>query len=218
MSKGLNLIIVTAGLGANLYALYALRSAIPSPGYGGHSQYLSVCGLVIATLAFFFRILNLLTGTFRGLYEAFIAVATPLEGIISVLYWALSFYQKDLVLPAGPGVNISFILDICLHLIPAVVCWVDFLAFNQEFKKSPVHILSMYILAMMYFAWVNQCFEENGYWAHLLFEKLSDMQRGALLLSSAWICSNLYKLLAKNIGTLSADSDEKVKQDTKKKQ
>lgn len=38
MSKGLNLIIVTAGLGANLYALYALRSAIPSPGYGGHSQ------------------------------------------------------------------------------------------------------------------------------------------------------------------------------------
>lgn len=38
MSKEINLLVVSAGLVGNLYAFYALRSAIPFPGYGGHSQ------------------------------------------------------------------------------------------------------------------------------------------------------------------------------------
>jgi hypothetical protein len=40
MSKGLNLLLVTAGLCANGYALYGVKFGIPIPGYGGHFQVL----------------------------------------------------------------------------------------------------------------------------------------------------------------------------------
>jgi hypothetical protein len=37
-SKGLNLLLVIAGLGANLYGLYGVKFGLPMPGYGGHFQ------------------------------------------------------------------------------------------------------------------------------------------------------------------------------------
>lgn len=37
-SKGLNLLIVAAGLGVNLYGLYGVRFGLPMIGYGGHFQ------------------------------------------------------------------------------------------------------------------------------------------------------------------------------------
>jgi hypothetical protein len=38
MSKGLNLLLVIAGLCANVYGLYGVRFSIPIPSYGGHFQ------------------------------------------------------------------------------------------------------------------------------------------------------------------------------------
>jgi len=37
-SKGLNLLIVAAGLGVNLYGLYGVKFGLPMVGYGGHFQ------------------------------------------------------------------------------------------------------------------------------------------------------------------------------------
>ena len=37
-SKGLNLLIVAAGLGVNLYGLYGVKFGLPIIGYGGHFQ------------------------------------------------------------------------------------------------------------------------------------------------------------------------------------
>lgn len=36
--KGLNLLIVAAGLGVNLYGLYGVKFGLPMVGYGGHFQ------------------------------------------------------------------------------------------------------------------------------------------------------------------------------------
>ncbi len=86
------------------------------------------------------------------------------------------------------------LLDLSLHLIPTVVCWVDFLVFNKSFKRSPHHILAIYAFSMMYYAWANYCFEQNGYWPYPLLGHFTDMQRGVFFLFCGWFCALIYKL------------------------
>ncbi|KAI8638261.1 FAR-17a/AIG1-like protein-domain-containing protein [Parasitella parasitica] len=198
LSKGLNLLLVVAGLYANLYGLYGVRFGMPMPGYGGHFQFLTIVGLLVATLSSIVRIINLLTGTLRLVYEALTAIATPVEGLISVLYWPIVLYDKKMLVPDDTIFDLPIALDVCLHLIPTIVCWVDFMVFNTGFKKSPIHILAIYAFAMLYFVWVNICHDRNGYWPYPLLDLFQgDIQRGAFFLCCGWVCSLLYKIIAK---------------------
>lgn len=111
-----------------------------------------------------------------------------------MLYWPIVLYNRDLLIPKDFEFDLPLNLDLSLHLIPTVVCWVDFLGFNKGFKRSPSHILAIYAFAMGYYVWVNYCFEQNGYWPYPLLGEFTDMQRGAFFLVCAWFCSSIYKL------------------------
>ncbi|GAN10774.1 integral membrane protein [Mucor ambiguus] len=197
-SKRLNLLIVAAGLGVNFYGLYGVKFGLPMVGYGGHFQFLTVVGLLVTTLSFTVRIINLLTGTLGPVYEALTAIATPVEGLISALYWPIVLYDKKMLVPDDTIFDLPLALDISLHLIPTIVCWADFMIFNTKFKRSPIHILAIYAFTMAYFVWVNVCYEHNGYWPYPLFGMFkNDTQRGAFFLGCGWFCSVLYKIIAK---------------------
>jgi hypothetical protein len=137
--------------------------------------------------------------------------------------------------PEGTVFDLPVLLDVCLHLIPTIVCWVDFLYFNKGFKRAPAHILAIYLFAMSYYVWINICFEHNGYWPYPLLAHFTDAQRGAFFIACAWGCSLLYKIskylswiwiecklilyiVAKGHGMVHAIKTEQLKQDTKKKQ
>ncbi|KAL7316934.1 hypothetical protein PS15m_003356 [Mucor circinelloides] len=216
--KGLNLLIVAAGLGVNLYGLYGVKFGLPMVGYGGHFQFLTIVGLLVATLSFAVRIVNLLTGTLRPVYEALTAIATPVEGLISVLYWPIVLYDKKMLVPDDTIFDLPLALDVSLHLIPTIVCWVDFMVFNTGFKRSPVHILAIYTFTMLYFLWVNICYEHNGYWPYPLLSMFkNDAQRGAFFLGCGWFCSLLYKMIAKGHSMIHPGDKKETVKDLKNK-
>ncbi|KAI9486216.1 MAG: FAR-17a/AIG1-like protein [Benjaminiella poitrasii] len=195
MSKGLNLLLVTAGLFVNLYGLYSIQFGISMVGYGGHFQFLTIIGLLVASLSSIVRIINLLTGHLKVVYESLTAIATPVEGLISVLYWPIVLYDRGMLIPKGTVFGLPLKLDLSLHLIPTIVCWIDFMGFNRGFKRAPVHIISIYVFTLLYYFWVNKCHEHNGYWPYPLLGLFkNDAQRGAFFVFCAWVCSLLYKI------------------------
>ncbi|KAI8373327.1 FAR-17a/AIG1-like protein-domain-containing protein [Blakeslea trispora] len=199
MSKATNILLLLFGLCTNLYGLYGVRIGLPLVGYGGHYQFLTIIALSISTVCFAARIVYLLTGFFKPFYEALIAIATPIESLVSVLYWPIVLYDRSLLIPEGTILDLPLRLDLCLHLIPTIVSWLDLMIFNKEFKRSPYHILSIYAFAMFYFVWVNHCYNQNGYWVYPIFALFkNDAQRGALFIFSAWVCSLLYKSVVKS--------------------
>lgn len=114
--------------------------------------------------------------------------------MISILYWPINFYDKYLLLPEEFEHELPLNLDLCIHIIPAVVLLVDLLLFNKGFKRSPIHILAIYVFALAYYYWVNICYEENGHWVYPLLEEFGDIQRGVFFMFCAWVCAAIYKI------------------------
>lgn len=102
-------------------------------------------------------------------------------------------YDKSLLLPEGLEYDLPLVLDLSIHLIPTIVCWIDLLVYNKDFKRSPTHILAIYIFGLSYFYWANLCFENNGYWVYPLLGKFSDMQRAVFFLFCSWGGALIYK-------------------------
>ncbi|KAI8095305.1 FAR-17a/AIG1-like protein-domain-containing protein [Thamnidium elegans] len=213
-----NLLVVTAGLCVNLYGLHTVIYGIPLPGYGGQFQYLTIIGLTIATTSLVVRIINLLTGFLKPVYETLSAIATPVEGLISILYWPIVLYDRTLLLPEGLEYDLPLILDLSIHLIPTIVCWIDLLVYNKDFKRSPTHILAIYIFGLSYFYWANLCFENNGYWVYPLLGKFGDMQRAFFFLFCSWGGALIYKAILKAHSLIHVPTEVKQKQEMKKTQ
>lgn len=114
--------------------------------------------------------------------------------MITLLYWPISFYNKDLLLPDDFERELPLDLDICIYLIPVVVLLIDLLVFDTGFKKSSLHILAIYVFILAYYYWISVCYEENGYWVYALLGELGDMQRGFFFVFCAWVCAGIYKL------------------------
>ncbi|KAI7906292.1 FAR-17a/AIG1-like protein-domain-containing protein [Cokeromyces recurvatus] len=207
--KGLNLFIVTAGLCVNLYGLYGVKIGVPMVGYSGHFQFLTIVGLLVATLSSFARIINLLTGKLQVIYESLTAIATPVEGLISILYWPIMLYDKEMLVPKDTIFDLPLKLDLSLHLFPTIVCWIDFMGFNRGFKRSPIHIFSIYFFTFLYYVWVNVCYEHNGYWPYPLLGLFkNNAQRGVFFIFCGWFCSLLYKTIAKGHELFHAKKEE----------
>lgn len=115
--------------------------------------------------------------------------------MVSVLYWPIVLYDKNMLVLEDTIFDLPLVLDVSLHLIPTIVCWIDFMVFNTGFKRSPIHILAIYAFTMLYFVWVNICHDHNGYWPYPMLGLFkNDYSRGAFFLCCGWFCSLLYKL------------------------
>lgn len=114
--------------------------------------------------------------------------------MISALYWPIVLYDRTLLLPEGLEYDLPLTLDLSIHLAPAVFCLLDLLVYNKGFKRTPSHILSIYIFGIAYFYWATLCYEKNGYWVYPLLSKFSDAQRAVFFLVCSWGGASIYKI------------------------
>ncbi|KAF1801631.1 FAR-17a/AIG1-like protein [Mucor lusitanicus] len=201
MPRTLSLVFNTIGLCSNVYALRNMNSAaFENPyalGFGGQYQYLTILGLATATIAFGLKIIRHFIPSFSPLiYEIVTNIATPLEGLISVMYWSMILIDPHLLIPKDmPG--IPLLLDCTLHLFPAVFLWIDFLAFEVDFKRSNAHVGVIYAFAAFYFCWSWYCYQVNGFWAYPFLAEFSLPMRVAFFAGSGVFCWGMYEFGAK---------------------
>ncbi|KAL1934824.1 hypothetical protein VTP01DRAFT_7006 [Rhizomucor pusillus] len=188
--------ISTIGFISNLLALYSVHYVYENPyavGFGGHFQYLTILGLSTATLAFAVKMYRFFVpGGLQGFYEVVTNIATPLEGLVSVMYWAMVFIDPELLIPKDMP-PIPNIVDFALHLYPAMFLWSDFLIFNADFKRSPRHVALIYACAALYLAWSWYCQTKNGYWPYPFLDQLDTVPRVLFYLFCGTLCWIIYE-------------------------
>ncbi|CAP69601.1 uncharacterized protein PODANS_1_12570 [Podospora anserina S mat+] len=155
-------------------------------GFGGDFQFLTIIGLALATATFAFGLLADLTLSPRlfGIKNVLSVCSTPLEVLISILYWSISAIDKSLLFP--PEFALPFLPDFGFHAMPAVMLTMDLILLSPPWTIRVYSAMALSTcLAFLYWGWVEYCFEQNGWYPYPMFELLKTWQRVILFSVSA---------------------------------
>lgn len=127
-----------------------------------------------------------------------LAVTTaPLEILISILYWGLSVIDKKLVLP--DWAVIAPLADVGFHAAPALFLLFDIFLLSPPWTITVLPSIGVSLsLALAYWAWVEQCYRQNGWYPYPIFEALKPSYRAGLFATSALLmvaCTSTLKWL-----------------------
>ncbi|EFX05504.1 integral membrane protein [Grosmannia clavigera kw1407] len=189
---------------------------IPAGSFGGDFQYLTILGLALSFLTFMVAYaadISLLPEVFATKNKLAVCVA-PLEVLISILYWGLRAYDKNLVFPPDLEVELPLLADIGFHAAPAAFLALDLLLFSPPWTISPRDALELsLVLALTYWSWVEICFSYNHFYPYPIFELLNKPQRMGLFGFSALLMTGSTVMLKALYRWLNGVDAEPVKKD-----
>ncbi|KAF5010363.1 hypothetical protein FDECE_3479 [Fusarium decemcellulare] len=176
------------GISSFVYSFYLLTTweSIYSPSFGWYFQLLTVIGLAASLVSFSFGILAdvTLNHAFFDAKNATAILATPLEVVISVLYWTVRSYDPTLLMPED--MVIDFWPDVGFHLTPAVLLLLDFILLSPQLKITARGMMSLStVSALAYWCWIELCFSRNGWYPYPMFDQYSTVQRLSFFIVSA---------------------------------
>lgn len=212
LSKMLSVAWHVAAIGSCWYGFRSLELLTEITGeridlqYGGHLQFLTICGLAGTLVTVSFALLLDLVRLPKPVLlikDLLTAMTLPTELLISILYWSLFFYNKDLLMPpkrimdpANPGqvlreesITIPFPVDASMHALPGVFLLVDFLFFSRQMSRSIRIAPLAVIVAASYAVWVEKCAQMNGHFPYPLLQMLNLPQRIALYAASGVVAA-----------------------------
>lgn len=167
-SRQFSLLLHAVGV-ASFAASFRFLSTWETPissAYGGHYQFLTILGLALAQLTFVVGLLAdiTLSNQLFAVKNVLALCATPLEALITLLYWGLCAIDKSLVFP--PEFQLDILPDVGFHAAPALLLSVDLLLLSPPWtiRAYSSMALSM-ILAFAYWFWVEYCFNQNGWYS-----------------------------------------------------
>ncbi|KAI8097219.1 FAR-17a/AIG1-like protein [Halteromyces radiatus] len=182
-------------LSANLYGLITIHQIAPDMQYGGQYQFLTILGLTASTLAMTFKLLRYLSSSlFHGPYIYLSNLATPVEGLISFLYWSMALYDRELLVPKDTPFVLPFSLDLALHLWPTIFLYIDMFVFKPGFKASTLDVCSLFSFSVAYYFWVEHCFQKNKFYVYPFLALFSDLHRFIYFMVCGGLCSIMYHL------------------------
>ncbi|KAI7850985.1 FAR-17a/AIG1-like protein [Circinella umbellata] len=189
------LLLNIVGLLSNAYGFSSLTGIFPPDiGFGGLFQFLTIIGLTLATITFALKIIRfVIPNALEDIYKSVAYVTTPMEGLITLLYWPMVIYSKDLLQHQEVPFVLPLPLDMSLHLWPAVLLWIDFLLFDIEFVRSKTHIYVIYIFTLLYLGWSSYCFARNGFWVYPFLAEFSTIGRATFFMLCGNVCIGMYE-------------------------
>ncbi|KDQ60734.1 hypothetical protein JAAARDRAFT_125221 [Jaapia argillacea MUCL 33604] len=146
---------------------------------GGHMQFLTIQGLVVAWLTMVFSLAADLFPHIRAariIKRALFMIAMPLSVVVTSIYWSLLFFAPHLLLQGEPGepsssskvpevIRLPLQMDLALHAVPAVSLLVDFFLFEHRYARTEAQYGASLVAAisgLWYAAWVEYCAAHNG--------------------------------------------------------
>lgn len=170
-------------------ATYVWTLYVPNPlrnGFGGPFQFLTIISLTLSYATFAAGLLADLTRN-RHLVAcraAFSLCATPLEVLVTLLYWGLAAYDRELLTP--PEHKIPILLDLSLHALPAVLLVLDFMYLSPAWGTTALRSVAVDCsIAAAYLTWLEYCFSRNHWYPYPLLLVLSPEQKVLLTAVSA---------------------------------
>lgn len=93
--------------------------------------------------------------------------------------------------------RIPIVLDIGLHLLPAVILLADLLLISNTFQKSSSHTVVIMTYSILYGVWVHYVFAINQFWPYPFFALMTAKQRLAVFVSGALLTVSVYLIGAR---------------------
>jgi hypothetical protein len=187
-SRTISLIVHTLGLISFVNSFYWLEihpNHINS-AYGWHFQYLTIIGLLLATLTFGFGVLADLTlsRTLFRLKNVLSVCSAPMEVLISLLYWGLRAINPELVVPKE--LELPLAPDLGFHAIPSIALVIDLLLLSPPWTITALPSFGLSVsIAMGYWWWIERCYERNGFYPYPIFDMVPWAGRVGLFVGSA---------------------------------
>lgn len=207
-SKGFSGAIHVAGL-ISFYHSFKFLHDNPNQfndSFGWHLQFLTIIGITLSTLCFTFGLLAdmTLSPLFFTLKNYLGLIATPLELVISILYWGLRSIDTTLVVP--PELPLPPLMyDLGFHFFPALLLTIDAILLSPPWPSIPMNpqaptimLFASTAVAFSYWWWIELCFSYNGFYPYPIFEMLTTVQRvGLFALSGAtmWVVGGALRAL-----------------------
>ncbi|KAJ7281824.1 FAR-17a/AIG1-like protein [Mycena rebaudengoi] len=201
-SRSISTIIHVAGL-IFFAAAFSWLPNITNPlhnEFGGPYQFLTFIALTISTITFGVGLLADVSRSEKlfSLKNILSVCATPLEVLVSILYWGLRAVDKRLVVP--PGHELPFIPDFGFHAMPAVMLTLDLILLSPPWSIEAYSAMTLgSVLIFMYWGWIEYCFSLNGWYPYPLLMLLSSWQKlllciiaAALMMGSTMVLKLVY--------------------------
>ncbi|KIP08177.1 hypothetical protein PHLGIDRAFT_127207 [Phlebiopsis gigantea 11061_1 CR5-6] len=179
------------------YAWFELET-LPNDSFiskqkGGHFQFLTIQGLVIAWLTMVLSLLADIAPSIQficSLKRAVFMISMPIAAAIATIYWGLLLFMPKLILrvpeagewgsssEAPDFIRIPLALDLSLHAVPGTALILDFFLFEKKYPKSQAQrggAIVAIAASLWYSCWVEYCASYNGVFPYpfLTFNPLS---------------------------------------------
>ncbi|SCZ99563.1 BZ3500_MvSof-1268-A1-R1_Chr3-1g06102 [Microbotryum saponariae] len=196
-------------VGLHLVGLAILSNAFrllwtPSPvkeymdgQFGGQWNFLTVLSLAVSWLTFAVAVLKDALPSVRlfdRLKTTLMIVAVPVEGLVSLLYWGMQFYDPSLLTPQGTIFKIPLFLDISIHAFPALLLWTDFLVFSPPMSKKANPLLISTVATMGYTTWMEYTSHHNQWFPYPFLSELTRIQRASFYIAMIPVLLGLFYL------------------------
>ncbi|KAK8925264.1 hypothetical protein H634G_05851 [Metarhizium anisopliae BRIP 53293] len=185
-----------AALGKAFQFLFSWDTPL-AKSHGWYFQFLTIIGLTLSLAVFALAAVADVTGSTAlfDLKNLISIVATPLEVLVSTLYWGICAIDTSLIVP--PGFELSTWVNIGFHLAPAVLLTLDLILFSPPWTISSYSMMSVStVFAFSYWYWVEICFSKNRWYPYPMFELLTTGQRVLLFTFSAGLVTAFSSLLS----------------------
>ncbi|BEJ15580.1 hypothetical protein CspHIS471_0501850 [Cutaneotrichosporon sp. HIS471] len=174
--------------------------------YGGDLQFLTVVGMITATIAMGLSAINDLMPfpAVHGAKRLVALAAMPVEITISAIYWPLILLAPQLMLPpdlaAAPEVDITgasadaplvFLplwMDLGLHAVPALALVIDFFFLERKYRPPMSDKVALAVAGLFtagYATWAEHCAAINGHFPYPFLTMMSFPDRVKVYVGSA---------------------------------
>lgn len=167
--------------------------------YGGYYQFLTILGLAISLVQECVAVLAVISGlqSINYVQDILLQLTSPLEVLISILYWSIKFVDESLVIDPRNKAKPGPTLDRMLHLWPAIMQCASAVLFpTRRWNASPLKAGAWFIAcAYGYWLWVNEAYKHNGFYPYPLLAVLGPLHRAVLFGFAAMLVLVVYTLL-----------------------
>ncbi|GAM83446.1 hypothetical protein ANO11243_014340 [Dothideomycetidae sp. 11243] len=195
-----------ACLASNIFSFHWLMTHPNriNESFGWHFQYLTIIGLSLTTLTFSIGLLadiSLSPALFR-IKNSLSVASAPMELLITLLYWGLRAIDPALVLPPDLP-QLPLAADMSFHLFPVLGLLADLLLFSPPYAIATIPAFGLSAgIALVYYAWVELCFANNGFYPYPIFDEAGLQGRVILFAGSAVVMGVATALLKSVYGAV----------------
>ncbi|OAQ98890.1 hypothetical protein LLEC1_00768 [Akanthomyces lecanii] len=146
-----------------------------SESYGWHLQFLTIIALTLSFLTFAIA---------AAADNSLSLVATPLNVVVTTLYFGISAIDPELVVP--PEFRIPLAVDLGFHFAPGLLLVFDYLVLSPPWTVGAPLVMGLSTsIAFGYWYWIELCYSKNGWYTYPIFALLNTAQRIMLFTFSA---------------------------------